>query len=68
MPKGFFTLFHDRILLLKQYVLVNLWLQAYGNDYYNTLTILGYRGGDLGIIKQYSDLWKADGSIHFEDI
>jgi hypothetical protein len=56
MPKGFFTLFHDRILLLKQYVLVNLWLQAGGDDVLNAGIVLGYRIDDWVIIKRYSRL------------
>ena len=46
---------------------MNLWPQVDGNDYCDTVTILGYRDGDWGVIKQYSGLWKADGNIHFED-
>lgn len=68
ISKGICTLLHDRILLLEQYDLINIWLQADDYDVFNVGTVLGYRGDDWDTIKQYSGLWRADGRINFEQI
>ena len=68
ISKGICTLLYDRILLLERYGLMNLWLQANGNDTFNAGTVLGNRGNDWDTIKQYSGLWRADGRINFEQI
>ena len=68
ISKGICTLLHDRILLLEQYGLINLWLQADGYDVFNAGTVLGYRSDDWETIKRYSGLWRADGRINFEQI
>jgi hypothetical protein len=47
---------------------MNLWLQAGGDDIFNAGTVLGYRGDDWNIIKQYFGLWRAVGMLNFEEI
>jgi hypothetical protein len=56
ISKGICTFLRDRILLLEQYGLTNLWLQAHGYDVLNAGIVLGYRSDDWVIIKRYSRL------------
>jgi len=53
----------DRIIRLKDYGLLGIWMKADGDDRYNAGSILGYRGDDWKTIKKYSGLWKIDGRI-----
>jgi hypothetical protein len=68
ISKRICTFLHDRILLLEQYGLMNLWLKAGGDDVIHAGTVLGYRGDDWDTIKQYSGLWRADGRLNFVEI
>ena len=63
ISKGICTFLHDRILLLEPYGLMNLWLQAGGDDIFNAGTVLGYRSDDWETIKKYSGLWREDGNL-----
>ena len=56
ISKGICTFLHDRILLLEPYGLMNLWLQAGGDDVLNAGIVLGYRSDDWVITKRYSRL------------